>query len=82
MSPKEPQELVSSQLKPIKRAHFDLVGVQTGPSKIPKLCKIMAFMAVAMGLGPLFCILLGVQVGFMGVDPKPSTRNLTGVSLD
>ena len=29
----------------------------------PKLCKIMAFMAVIMGLGLLFYILFGVWVG-------------------
>ena len=28
----------------------------------PKVCKIMAFMAVIMGLGPLFCILLGLGI--------------------
>ena len=27
----------------------------------PKLCKIMAFMAVLMGLGPLFYILFGFR---------------------
>ena len=34
-------------------------GVSILP-KPPKVCKIMAFMAVIMGLGPLFYILLGV----------------------
>ena len=27
----------------------------------PKVCKIMAFMAIIMGLGPLFYILLGFR---------------------
>ena len=69
MSPNELPELVSSQLKPINRAHFDLIGVQTGPQKIPKVCKIIAFMALTMAVGPLFYILLGAQVGYIGRGP-------------
>ena len=31
------------------------------PTWTPKVCKIMAFMAISMGLGPLFYILLGFR---------------------
>ena len=39
-------------------------GAQLLPFKsawAPKACKIMAFMAIIMGLGPLFYILLGFR---------------------
>ena len=40
------------------------LGVQGfRPSWTQKLCKIMAFMAVILGLGPLFYILLGFRLG-------------------
>ena len=40
----------------------------------PKVCKIMAFMAIIMGLGLLFYILLGFrQYLFHPINPKPST---------
>ena len=45
------------------------------------MCKIMAFMAVVMGLGPLLYILWGLRYGWwlkvLGrPDPKPQSLNL------
>ena len=37
------------------------LGVYLDPTWIPKVCKIMAFMAVILGLGLLFYILLGFR---------------------
>ena len=39
--------------------HALLKEVTLNPTWAPKVCKIMAFMAVIMGLGRLFYILLG-----------------------
>ena len=44
------------------RTQFQLPG-------LPKACKIMALMAVTVGLGRLFCVLLGFRYGF-GSFPK------------
>ena len=36
------------------------------PTWAPKVCKIMAFMAIIMGLGLLFYILLGFRYSLLG----------------
>ena len=37
------------------------VCLEEGSTWTPKVCKIMAFMAIIMGLGPLFYLLLGFR---------------------
>ena len=37
------------------------VALGLGTTWTPKVCRIMAFMAILMGLGLLFCILLGFR---------------------
>ena len=45
-----------------KHAHLqDFLKVRVNGTWTPKVCKIMAFMAVIMGLGLLFYILLGFR---------------------
>ena len=44
---------------------WELAAWDVGSSWTPKVCKIMAFMAIIMGLGPLFYILLGLGCGFL-----------------
>ena len=43
------------------RLAYRNVSVCTTPTWTPKVCKIMAFMAIIMGLGLLFYILLGFR---------------------
>ena len=39
--------------------HLEALSGFLNPARTPKVCKIMAFMAVIMGLGLLFYIVLG-----------------------
>ena len=41
------------------------------PTWTPKVGKIMAFMAIMMGLGLLFYIVLGFRYSLDSVTPKP-----------
>ena len=50
-----------------------------GTSWTPKVCKLMAFMAVILGLGLLFCILLGFRLGFFGRKVASSEQKLVWV---
>ena len=51
-----------SQVRGVSGLGFRVGGVrEIGITWTPKACKIMAFMAFIMGLGPLFYILLGFR---------------------
>ena len=48
-------------LPPNFRSHVRYKPANLGGTWTPKVCKIMAFMAITMGLGLLFYILLGFR---------------------
>ena len=45
-------------------SHITYFGI--GPTWTPKVCKVIAFKAVILGLGQLFHILLGFRKGMVG----------------
>ena len=55
---------------------FFLLGAVLGCTWTPKVCKIMAFMAVIMGLGLLFYMLLGFRQGLGIIREKAAEKNM------
>ena len=57
---------------------MSLLGLWFGGTWTPKVCKIMAFMAVIMGLRPLLYLLFGGLVAFMAQGLRFKVCGLLG----